>query len=262
MMSGKPMSPASCLARSRDRAVPLAGEAEFLPELAPHRVPLFGIGAPADAPGAVSIPVDRLEAEGKTMSEEEQAAFKQPILDKYCVGCHAGQANPQGKPGLDLRDAPAVVQPSEYADLTWPAKFTPSYRALVPLVRNLSLEPDRAVLTPCEFHADTTRLVQMLQKGHYNVELDAEAWDRLITWIDLNAPLHGTWTEAGASKEILARRMELRLLYDGVDYDPEEIVNPYVKSEEMSLPEPVERTIVALPGSMARSVTNDLSIFS
>ena len=27
--------------------------------------------------------MDRLEAEGKAMSEEEQAAFKQPILDKY-----------------------------------------------------------------------------------------------------------------------------------------------------------------------------------
>ena len=104
--------------------------------------------------------------------------------------------DPQGKPGLDLRDKPAVVQPSEYGDLTWPAKFTPSYRALVPLVRNLSLEPDRAVLTPCEFHADTTELVQMLRKGHHGVQLDAESWDRLSTWIDLNCPAHGTWHEA------------------------------------------------------------------
>ena len=30
---------------------------------------------------------------------------------------------------------------------------------------------------------------------HYGVQLDAEAWDRLITWIDLNAPCHGTWRE-------------------------------------------------------------------
>ena len=48
---------------------------------------------------------------------------------------------------------------------------------------------------PCEYHANTSELVQMLEKGHYNVALDAEAWDRLYTWIDLNGPCHGTWGE-------------------------------------------------------------------
>ncbi|MBL7042213.1 MAG: SUMF1/EgtB/PvdO family nonheme iron enzyme, partial [Pirellulaceae bacterium] len=177
----------------------------------------------------------------------------QPVLDKYCVGCHAGQPGPQGKPGLDLRDAPAVVQPSEFADLTWPAKFTPSYRALVPLVRNVSLEPDRAVLTPCEFHADTTELVQMLRKGHHGVRLDAESWDRLSTWIDLNCPAHGTWHEATvavpAAKilELRDRRQELLALYAiGVDEDPEAIPptpaekpDPIVPPPEPATPEKV-----------------------
>ena len=32
------------------------------------------------------------------------------------------------------------------------------------------------------------------------MKLDGEAWDRLITWIDLNVPDHGTWHEhRGAS---------------------------------------------------------------
>ena len=34
------------------------------------------------------------------------------------------------------------------------------------------------------------------RKGHHHVQLDTEAWDRLTTWIDLNAPCHGTWSEA------------------------------------------------------------------
>ncbi|MCA8951390.1 MAG: PIG-L family deacetylase [Planctomycetes bacterium] len=42
-------------------AVPLAGDAEFLPELPVHRPRVFGIGATADSPSAISIPVDRLE---------------------------------------------------------------------------------------------------------------------------------------------------------------------------------------------------------
>ena len=57
------------------------------------------------------------------------------------------------------------------------------------------------MLEPMEFHADTTQLVQMLKKGHHNVQLDAEAWDRLIAWIDLNCPFHGTWGEEIAVPE-------------------------------------------------------------
>ena len=46
-----------------------------------------------------------------------------------------------------------------------------------------------------DYHADTSPLVQMLRKGHHNVRLDEEAWDRLVTWIDMNAPAYGTWLE-------------------------------------------------------------------
>ena len=46
-----------------------------------------------------------------------------------------------------------------------------------------------------DYHADTNPLVQMLRKGHHNVRLDEEAWDRLVTWIDMNAPAYGTWLE-------------------------------------------------------------------
>jgi len=169
----------------------------------------------------------------------------QPVLDKYCVGCHAGQPSPLGQPGFDLRDAPAVVQPSEFGTLSHAAKFTPSYRALVPLVRNVSLEPDRAVLTPCEFHADTTELVQMLRKGHHGVKLDAESWDRLSTWIDLNCPAHGTWHEAVVSvpaAEILTRRDRhremLRLFAVGREEDLEAIPPVPAKKPDPIIPPP------------------------
>jgi hypothetical protein len=31
------------------------------------------------------------------------------------------------------------------------------------------------------------------------VSLSPGAWDRIITWIDLNAPFHGTWKEVVAA---------------------------------------------------------------
>ena len=184
----------------------------------------------------------------------------QPVLDKYCVGCHAGQPRPDGKPGLDLRDAPPVVRPPEFGvgnSFTLPAKFTPSYRALVPLVRNASLEPDRAVLTPCEFHADTTQLVQMLRKGHHGVRPDAEAWDRLYTWIDLNCPAHGTWHEAtvavpaAAILKLRDRRQELLRLYAaGRDEDPEAVPAAPLQRPDPILPAPEQAAAetVACPG--------------
>jgi formylglycine-generating enzyme required for sulfatase activity len=79
-----------------------------------------------------------------------------------------------------------------------------------------------------EFHADTTQLVQLLTRGHYNVELDSEAWDRLVTWIDLNAPFHGTWTEIAGAKRVrhlARRRRELLKLYGNIDSDPEAEAN-------------------------------------
>jgi formylglycine-generating enzyme required for sulfatase activity len=169
----------------------------------------------------------------------------QPVLDKYCVGCHSGRPSPRGNSGLDLRAAPAAVQPSEFGPLTLEAKFTPSYRALTPLVRNASLEPDRAVLTPCEFHADTTELVQMLRKGHHGVTLDAESWDRLATWIDLNCPAHGTWHEAVVAvptaeifKQRDRRRELLGLFAVGRDEDPEAIPPLPAKKPDPVLPPP------------------------
>jgi formylglycine-generating enzyme required for sulfatase activity len=64
--------------------------------------------------------------------------------------------------------------------------------------------------------------VQMLKKGHHGVELDAEAWDRLYTWIDLNVPDHGTWSEhrliAGNFHQ---RRIEMRTRYANRPEDPE-----------------------------------------
>jgi len=146
----------------------------------------------------------------------------QPVLDHYCVTCHNGQPQPDGKAIPDLR---AKKDRPDYT-----GGFTPAYEALHPFVRRPGPESDYHLLPPLEYHADTSELVQMLQKGHQGVQLNPEAWDRLITWIDLNVPCHGTWHEhrpiPGNGEE---RRRALRKLYAGMDEDPEAI--PQVRSQ-------------------------------
>ena len=151
----------------------------------------------------------------------------QPVLDKYCVGCHDGRKT--AEPDLRRDQGGYVVYrggeldgrflQSEKQDLLgkYGAVFEPSYVALRQFVRAGGLESDLHVLPPREFGADTSELIQLLAKGHHNVKLDAEAWDRLVTWIDLNAPCHGTWAETTKIPgDQCQRRLELRKLYGGV----------------------------------------------
>jgi hypothetical protein len=116
------------------------------------------------------------------------------------------------------------MHPQMLADTGGLVKYTPAYEALIPYIRRVGIEDDVRMLVPGEYHVDTSELIQMLRKGHQGVRLDAEAWDRLTTWIDLNGPCHGTWGEVypipdGAHQ----RRMELRKAYGGPPEDPEVI---------------------------------------
>jgi hypothetical protein len=139
----------------------------------------------------------------------------QPVLDQWCVGCHA-----------DLKDQPARPMQDNQNAYNLASRFTPSYYALRRLVRTPTRESDMHLLPPWEFHAETTRLVQLLRHGPCQATLDAEGWDRLITWIDLGAPAHGTWTEICGTERVAhqaRRRAEMRRRYTGMTDDPETI---------------------------------------
>ncbi|MBM3881861.1 MAG: hypothetical protein FJ387_19405 [Verrucomicrobia bacterium] len=135
----------------------------------------------------------------------------QPVLDRYCVGCHHGL--PRGvAPDLTLRpDAEDEVTDPTYRR---GSRFPPAYQALRCFVRSGPAESDMHVLPPAEFHASTIELVQTLEQGHYGVELDAEAWDRLYTWIDLGTPAHGTWQEIVGEQRVAHQRQRRLAMLD------------------------------------------------
>jgi formylglycine-generating enzyme required for sulfatase activity len=162
----------------------------------------------------------------------------QPVLDQYCVGCHDGQRQHEGKP---LPDFTAKAQPG------W-RNFTSSYVALHPFVRRPGPESDYHLQQPLEYHASISELVQILEKGHYNVKLDAEAWDRLITWIDMNVPDHGTWHEhRGGHSPMEARRLEMRTRFANRPEDPEAIPELPVRQIAYVEPAPLPARSTAQP---------------
>lgn len=161
----------------------------------------------------------------------------QPVLQKYCIGCHDGS-----KPGRPIfKDNGS----NPYSTFNTP------YLNLHPYVRRNGPEGDWTnALMPGEFHVFTSELFQILKKGHHNVKLDKESWDRLITWVDLNLPFHGTWSETGKSipHNGEKRRYDLRKLYSGVEENIEEILpqkgstSRFIKPKPVGKPKPEPKT--------------------
>ncbi len=150
----------------------------------------------------------------------------QPVLDRRCVGCHNANTTYTNEQGIKIPDFSYQKAP------VWNG-FSKSYIALHPYVRRNGPEGDYHVLTPLEFNVNTSDLWQRLKKGHHGVTLTAEEWDRLATWIDLNVPYFGTWTEHGSRVDIIQKRREYEkrmtnnLSAEPNAFDPEKIVNPY-----------------------------------
>jgi len=166
----------------------------------------------------------------------------QPVLNQYCVSCHDGSRDGAEDLRSESDGAKAEPKPIGYVARLHPdmleategkLKYSPAYDVLIHFIRRVGIEDDVSLLTPGEYHANTSELIQMLEKGHYGVELDAEAFSRLITWIDLNGPCHGTWGDVfpipdGAHE----RRMALRKLYGGPMEDPETVFDSSLTQAE------------------------------
>jgi formylglycine-generating enzyme required for sulfatase activity len=148
----------------------------------------------------------------------------QPVLDRFCVGCHDGSRPDRS----DFRPSDKLIfpniwgQPTTFvqrgkppATVSWDTagwgfpKVSPAYYALQAYVHRPGPESNIGLPLPMEWHADTSDLIQMLKAGHHGVVLDAESWDRLITWIDMNVPFHGNY----GGSESLQRRHELWTKY-------------------------------------------------
>jgi formylglycine-generating enzyme required for sulfatase activity len=173
----------------------------------------------------------------------------QPVIDRYCIGCHNGEPLADGTVTINLR---GDLKIDDFKMVTagngggHGGRFSVGYAELHRYVRRSGIESDIHLLTPMEYHASTTELVQMLEKGHHGVVLDDEAWDRILTWIDMNCPYHGTWGEElnPNAKQQNARRMELAKRYAGLEDDAEYVPPAAAGPVEFLRPAPVVKPTV------------------
>jgi hypothetical protein len=125
----------------------------------------------------------------------------QPVLDKHCVECHAKSAD---KPkAIDL--AAGDWQKNEHHWYT-------SYRNLYPYAFHFGAKFNpgydgwtTARTIPGKFGARASKLVQLLDKGHYDVKLSPEEFHRITLWLDCNSDFFGAYedTESQARGEVV-----------------------------------------------------------
>ncbi|MDW8039308.1 MAG: hypothetical protein RMI90_14905, partial [Thermoguttaceae bacterium] len=122
----------------------------------------------------------------------------QPVLDKHCVRCH----NPEKKDGGII----LTGQPE--------GRYTVSYNVLAPRVPYAAWGGSPLCRDNCEpktrpdvFGARASPLTALLRRGHYEVQLSPEDWERLVTWMDTNALFYGTFDPADQARQQRGERI-------------------------------------------------------
>ena len=109
----------------------------------------------------------------------------QPVFDKHCVRCHTYGEEAGEK--LNLAGDPGFVFNKSYSDLRGKG-----------YVHVVGAGPTD-VQMPKSWGSHASRLTKVLLEGHgqpeidEKVKLDPESFDRLVTWIDINAPYYPTY---------------------------------------------------------------------
>jgi len=166
----------------------------------------------------------------------------QPILDSRCIRCHNVPAEDPSRPGVPVASsakappaspaAPAAaVEPAfsllgkEVVDEQAKRKWSESYLALTgckrrgrdkgpftgesnDMVNWISAQSVPTMLPPYFAGAAKSRLMTMLEEGHYGVKLSREEMDKVACWIDLLVPYCGDYVEANAWSREEAERYE------------------------------------------------------
>ncbi|MFH1921300.1 MAG: hypothetical protein ABIP48_15655 [Planctomycetota bacterium] len=145
------------------------------------------------APMALCRPPSRLTPWYGPEREFSYAAEVQPVWDRHCVACH--DYGTEGGDVLNLAGDPGLVFNTSYLALRTksPIRWHRDQPGEAkPLVKAVDDGPPQ-VLPPYSWGSHRSRLVDLLRGDHYDAKLSPEEFDRVVTWIDLNAPYYGSY---------------------------------------------------------------------
>ena len=154
----------------------------------------------------------------------------QPILDRNCIRCHDDRSRARHLAGA-ADETPAEASPDSSPERAFSLlagttidprakrQWSDAYLALTnatfegkkdkgsfrgtsnEMVNWISVQSAPEMLPPYDSGAARSRLISILDKGHYEVKLSREEMDKIACWIDLLVPYCGDYTEANAWSE-------------------------------------------------------------
>ncbi|MGA2498546.1 MAG: hypothetical protein ABSH20_12435 [Tepidisphaeraceae bacterium] len=142
----------------------------------------------------------------------------QPILDRHCIECHDDRSQQwdrhQPVPATSVAPLAAGARPKAFSllgETTIDAKskryWSDSYLALTQrghsnrMVAWIGAQSVPTMLPPKFSGSTQSGLLLLLERGHYDVKLSREEYERIACWIDLLIPYCGDYTEAAAWTE-------------------------------------------------------------
>lgn len=136
----------------------------------------------ATRPRALQQPPSRLEGWHGPARLFNFRAEVQPVFDRHCVRCHDfGQ------------EAESKVVLAGDRDLVFNAAYNELWRKK--LANAVGAGP-AAIQPAYAWGSHRSPLVRYLEPGHYNVNLSPEEFDRVVSWIDINAPYYPSYASA------------------------------------------------------------------
>lgn len=120
----------------------------------------------------------------------------QPVFDRHCVRCHdfgkpAGETiNLAGDLGLAFNTS--YLELRRKSAVRWFPESPDAKKLLVKAVDDGPAE----LLPPYSWGSHRSRLVDVVRENRCGGGLDKESLDRIVTWIDMNAPYYGSYASA------------------------------------------------------------------
>jgi len=149
-----------------------------------HQVPLVH----ANVPLALRREPSRLKPDVDGSNPFSYPRLVQPVLDRHCVECHAEKAD----------KAPSLAR--EPIQKKWYA----SYVSLVPKYAFNNYGSGHRT-TPGRFGAHASKLLEILDKEHYDVKLSEEEMHRITLWLDCCSVFYGVYEKEGGEAQLLGK---------------------------------------------------------
>ena len=160
----------------------------------------YGTAPPNHAVAALAKPPAEIAPPPWGAGPMDFARVVQPVLDRRCTSCHDGGEG--DRKSFDLTANHLVEAtgadnhyPPAPAD---PYRVTASFANLLPHVSFTKLggyDGGNLPIGPYQVGSHQSKLVELLDAGHYDTQLSPAEHRAIVTWIDCNAPYLGGWDE-------------------------------------------------------------------